>query len=152
MDLVSASLSRTVTFSSSTCRCKKTYLVQTTILSSMQLYAPKIMTYNTCTLWDFSVSSFLARSPSVYLDCNSCNWTSSFFFLCSTSCLAWFSDLISIVSSELSFSKPCLLFSKLTLTYGQKTHCKLGRYFANKCAFCMLIKTSYPFHLFQLFR
>lgn len=71
----------------------------------------------TCNLWTFSLSSVRTRSPSVYLDCKSCSCTSSFFFLCSTSCLAWFRLLTSLARSALSFSSDCLVLSKFALAY-----------------------------------
>lgn len=69
----------------------------------------------TCSLWTFSLSSIRTRSPSANLDCSSCICPSSFFFLYSTSCLAWLSDRISLLRSALPFSSVCLVLSRLAL-------------------------------------
>lgn len=74
----------------------------------------------TCSLWTLSLSSARARSPSLHFDCSSCSCTSSFFFLCSTSCLAWFRTRSSPARSAFSFSSVCLFLSRLALAWPEK--------------------------------
>ena len=69
----------------------------------------------TCSLWTLSLSSARTLSPSLHLDCSSCSCTSSFFFLCSTSCLAWLRTRSSPDRSAFSFSSACLFLSRLAL-------------------------------------
>lgn len=71
----------------------------------------------TWSLFERSASSPLARSTSVALDTNSCSWASSFFLLCSDSVFACCRLFTSQVNSLLSFSRLCLLFSRLALNW-----------------------------------
>lgn len=74
----------------------------------------------TWSLFERSASSPLVRSTSVALDTNSCSWASSFFLLCSDSVFACCRPFTSQVNSLLSFSRLCLLFSRLALNWERK--------------------------------
>lgn len=87
---------------------------------SASLSIPVTLSTSFCSLWTLSLSSARARSPSLHLDCSSWSCTSSFFFLCSTSCFAWFRTRSSPARSAFSFSSVCLFLSRLALAWPGK--------------------------------
>lgn len=73
-----------------------------------------------------SPSSVLCRSLSLKREFSSFSWPSTFFFLCSTSCLALARDRRSALRSADSFSRACLAFSRPALTWAERRGAKWG--------------------------